>query len=187
MIAGLPGCPAAATVRVEAYSAAPGAGMYGSLDASVYVCEAHASSAADAVRAAGLSPYRAHTIRDGLVCGQVFDYTTMRLTAAPARPAPVQHPVWCDRQLCTVTGETGEHRSRPLDTTPRGERALAGVRLWMEAVPADALGATTAAGTYVLADLEQSGERRTYLVGVGQAAVVARLLRRMVELARAGA
>lgn len=78
----LPGCGQPATVRIEAYSARDGR-MHGSLDGTVYTCDAHAGPAADAITAAGFTPYRMavadlHQIEVGAEptrCGRGFDYT----------------------------------------------------------------------------------------------------------------
>ncbi|MEV0214772.1 hypothetical protein [Micromonospora sp. NPDC050695] len=70
------GCGKPATIRIEVYSPA-GAALYGSLDANLYACEAHAIPAVSAAYAVGLTAHRTHTpIRYTRACGHVYRFPT---------------------------------------------------------------------------------------------------------------
>lgn len=104
------GCGQPATVRIEAYSPRDGR-MHGSLDGMAYTCDADADRAADAITAAGFTPYRMavvdlHQIEVGVEpirCGRGIDFTgdKVRIFEAP-EPKPVPE----------VTAEA----DRPLDS-----------------------------------------------------------------------
>lgn len=102
-------------------------------------------------------------------------------------PQPVSHPSWCGRQDCTVTAESpgGSHRSRSVWLNPEDHEPLyLRVFLAQQARPL---------GLPILVWLEGYDEdpakaRSPYALLVlttRQAAIVAHLLRRLVQRARA--
>ncbi|GIJ25496.1 hypothetical protein Vqi01_06580 [Micromonospora qiuiae] len=88
----LPACEQPATIRIEAYSTAPGEPT-GSLDASIYACGPHVDDILATIRAADMNPYRVLLAPDSAprVCGYVHVFATGRLSG---------HPAWCDLSNC---------------------------------------------------------------------------------------
>lgn len=78
----LPTCREPATVRLEVYSPAPG-DLYGSLDASVYVCEEHGIETVTAIWAANLTARKVTMAPDiTRTCGEVYVFPTGALGGA---------------------------------------------------------------------------------------------------------
>ena len=67
-------CTAKVTAAIEAYSPARGT-AHGSLDATAYVCAAHAQVARDMWTDQGLTPYTAQTTpNNSMRCGDISDF-----------------------------------------------------------------------------------------------------------------
>lgn len=94
----LPQCGAAASTRIEVYSA-------GSLDANAYTCPLHTDQALAAIGRVGLQGHPVPLAPDvARPCGHVHVYPTGRLGDRRDQG----HPSWCDRLGC---GARGRHRS----------------------------------------------------------------------------
>ncbi|PGH46009.1 hypothetical protein COO58_17520 [Micromonospora sp. WMMA1996] len=122
----LPTCDQPATTRLEVFSTT--AGLPGSLDASVYVCEQHVDAATDAIEGTNRTVNRVRMAPDvHRNCGQVYPFPTGAL-AGP------MHPAWCDRNDCD---RRREHRSGPVEVdTNRPEPTIVNVGL-VQAVDSD--------------------------------------------------
>ena len=76
----LPGCGQPATVRIEVYGPDAAGDPFGSLDASVYVCEEHGIDTASAVWGAGMTAHKVEMAPDVTrACGEVYIFPTGNL------------------------------------------------------------------------------------------------------------